>query len=281
MHQQLSRIFSGIVITKQSWQKKSFLLDKSLRQGGDPNSKPRCQDSFVSIPVRHIKMYILLDLTSSLRHLFSTNQSTVNPLSLDGLMSMIIAKCRSWPYFDMSLFDFSWLIFTLQALRIPLSALDFNSVHDIDLLVYCQIISDIEDQNWSKVCRMSRSLWVRSVVSIQIPSKCLFSFLLTFTNWIWYNFKYSSILLLFFGLVLSWTLAAPFSSRCISDILWQKLHNTFTEQLFVSASTSYLNAKKRQSWPFYFQTTTWLDCFDLKKLYVSEIVLLSLYCRPS
>ena len=162
-HQQLSRIFwifSGIVITKQNWQKKSFLLDKSLCQGGDPNSKPRCQDSFVSIPVRHIKMYILLDLTSSLRRLFSTNQSTVNPLSLDGLMSMIIAKCRSWPYFDMSLFDFSWLMFTLQTLRIPLSALDFNSrsasnsVNDIDLLVYCQIIADIEDQNWSKVCRM-------------------------------------------------------------------------------------------------------------------------------
>ena len=82
-------------------------------------------------------------------------------------------------------------------------------------------------------------------------SKCLFTFLLTFTNWIRYNFKYSSILLLFFGLVLSWTLAAPFSSRCISDILWQKLHNTFTEQLFVSASISYLDAKKRQSWLFF------------------------------
>ena len=63
------------------------------------------------------------------------------------------------------------------------------------------------------------------------------------------------------------------------------------EQLFVSASTSYLGAKQMAVLNLAFVLAFFssdnlirkhlLFCFDHKKLYVSEIVLLSLYCRPS
>ena len=147
---------------------------------------------------------------------------------------MIIAKCRSWPYFDMSLFDFSWLMFTLQTLRILISALDFNSrsasnsVHDIDLLVYCQIIADIEDQNWSKVCRMfllpclAPYEYDQSSPSKSRQNVCLHFFWLSRIEFDTISNVRQSF---FFGLVLSWTWAAPFSSRCIGDILTELFGN--------------------------------------------------------